>query len=437
MKLLVHAEKQSPRLRYILRLMLGELLGVNWELSTDEEAFASYEGPKLAYARKVFADAWQLQPVGFLFETDLFEQEIHVQSHDGVPAFFWSSGPSELPFDLFAAAFYLVSRYEEYLPFIADHHNRFPAKESLAYQQQFLHRPVVNEYANLLRDGLAKRFPNLAFNLPAYSFLSTVDIDNTYAYLGKGFVRAAAGTAKDLLGLKSKRLLERFQVYLGLKRDPYDTFDAQMERQRAHGFSSIYFILFAPFGQFDRNLPIHSKRLHQSIKHVADNTHVAIHPSYASNSSRHQLEREIQTLSEVLNRSIHHSRQHFLRMKMPNTYRTLMDLDIQHDYTMGYASHPGFRASICRSFNFYDLELELETSLRVHPFIFLETTFLDYMRLGAEEAWLYMEPLMDQVIKHQGELITVWHNRTFSEAEPEWMGWNALFEKMVKKALGT
>lgn len=435
MKLLVHAEKSGPRLRYILKLMLGELLGLEYSLEPNRETFQAYTGPRLNYSRKPVDGAYNLQPVALLAESDLFEQEIHVQFHKDIPAFFWSSGPSDLPFDPLAASFYLVSRYEEYLPFIADHHNRFPAKESLAFKHRFLDRPVVNEYADLLAEGLGARFPQLVFNRPEYRFISTVDIDNTYAYLGKGFVRALAGTMKDLAGFRLDRLVERFGAYLGLRKDPYDTFDEQMKRQERLGFSSIYFILFAPFGQFDRNLPIHSKRLQQHIKHVADSTEVAIHPSYRSNENRRQLEKEVRTLGEVLNVEIRKSRQHFLRLRMPYTYRTLLDLDIRHDYSMGYASHPGFRAGICNPFLFYDLEMEQETPLRIHPFVFLETTFLDYLRMGPEEAWLYMEPLMDKVRRHRGELITVWHNRTFSEAETNWKGWNALFERMAGKAV--
>jgi hypothetical protein len=44
----------------------------------------------------------------------------------------------DLPFDPLAATFYLVSRYEEYLPFIPDEHGRFPAKQSFAFSNGFL-----------------------------------------------------------------------------------------------------------------------------------------------------------------------------------------------------------------------------------------------------------------------------------------------------------
>lgn len=48
--------------------------------------------------------------------------------------------------DIFAASFFMLTRWEEYVNKARDSHNRFPATESLAYKQGFLDRPIVNEY---------------------------------------------------------------------------------------------------------------------------------------------------------------------------------------------------------------------------------------------------------------------------------------------------
>ena len=66
---------------------------------------------------------------------------------------------------------------------------------------------------------------------------------------------------------------------------------------------------------------------------------------------------------------------------MPETYRNLIEFDITDDYTMGYAAQPGFRASTCSSFNFYDLDREQETKLRVHPFCIMDASLRHYLNV--------------------------------------------------------
>src|SRR5436190_8549265 len=117
------------------------------------------------------------------------------------------------------------------------------------------------------------------------------------------------------------------------------------------------------------------------IKSLADYADIGIHPSYASNENRKQVKKEIRRLNKVLKREVTRSRQHFLKVTFPETYRTLIELDIEEDYSMGYASEIGFRASICTPFNFYDLDLDVETKLKLVPFMLMDGTMKDYMKL--------------------------------------------------------
>src|SRR5205814_2896242 len=114
----------------------------------------------------------------------------------------------------------------------------------------------------------------------------------------------------------------------------------------------------------DKNTPVESKKLQSLIKNLGDYAEVGIHPSYGSNSKEGQLKKEIDRLSKILHKDVHKGRQHFLKLSLPETYRNLIELDITEDYTMGYAFQPGFRASICMPFNFYDLDNEIETKLK-------------------------------------------------------------------------
>jgi hypothetical protein len=121
-------------------------------------------------------------------------------------------------------------------------------------------------------------------------------------------------------------------------------------------------------------------------------------------------------------------------MNLPETYQRLIDSDITDDYTMGYAQFVGFRASLATPFFFYDLDLEIETSLKLHPFALMDGTLKDYLKLEPSECMALIKPLIENVKKVNGEFITVWHNESFAENE-RWKGWRKVYEDIVESAL--
>jgi hypothetical protein len=110
------------------------------------------------------------------------------------------------------------------------------------------------------------------------------------------------------------------------------------------------------------------ERRKSNAKSIADEAEIGIHPSYSSNKNLHELEIEIKRLGKVIKRDITKSRNHFLKLSFPTTYERLLEHDITDDYTMGYANAVGFRAGTSVSFPFYNIDLEQETKLLVHPF---------------------------------------------------------------------
>lgn len=432
--LLVYSEKITPRFRYITKLLLGELLGLELRFTIDRDEYIQATLPKLNYSKNPIQSGIYIQAANLLFETDIFEQEFQVAEHEGTKVFFLSGKQAAIPYDPFAASFYLVSRYEEYIPFIADEHGRFPAQESFMYKQGVLSQPLVNLYSDHLGQLLTKFYPMLEMKKPSYSFINTVDIDNAYAYQGKGLVRTVGACFKDLFHFRFGELVDRFKTFVGAMHDPFETFDYQLSLQEKYGYKSIYFALFSRLGQYDRSLTLYSNRLHKYLKGVNDFCEVGIHPSYRSNDSVKIMEEELHRLEDVLSIDITKSRQHFLKLRFPETYRNLIDLEINDDYTMGFASETGYRAGICTPFRFYDLELETETLLTVHPFPFMDGTYIYYKKTPPHEAMKEIASYIETSRKCGGEFIPIWHNRIFSEREPEWKGWNAVFEEMVKLA---
>jgi len=432
--LLIYSHKITNRNIYIFNLFFKDLLGVDFKVTSTVEEFKNYGGAKISYTLNPIDNELIFISRNLLFETGISEQNISVFDFNMQKVFYSTGKASALPFDVFSASFYLVSRYEEYLPHIRDEHDRFAPKDSIAFQHKFLHKPIINIWAQWLKDILQRKFPILNFEEKKFEFISTIDIDNAYAFREKGFTRSIGGYLKSLYKIDFKEIKQRTRVLLGKEKDPYDTYDFQLEILNKYKFKSIYFFLLGDYGVNDKNLPIESKKFQSLIKMIGDYAEIGIHPSYGSNKSKEQLKKEVNRLAKVLHREITKSRQHFLKLTLPETYRHLIELDIKDGYTMGYASQYGFRAGICTPFNFYDLDMEMETKLKIHPFAFMEGTLKYDLKVRPEDAMDKIKPLIDEVKSVNGEFISLWHNDTIND-RTLWKGWKSVFEEMVKYAM--
>lgn len=427
----VFTHKITSRVKYAFNLVFKDLMQIDYKLITNRKEFEERIGPKIAYTLNPVGDAVFIRSKPLLFEQGICDQDINIIPFDRTKAFFGVGGNSMFPFDIFACSFYLASRYEEYLPHKKDHYNRFDADQSLAFNADFLHQPVINIWVNSLVDLIKEFYPDFKVPERKYQFITTIDVDNAFAYKEKGFVRMIMGYAKSILTLDSKDFIGRTRTLLGLQKDPYDTFDYQEKLVKEKGLTFIYFFLLGDYGVNDKNIPLSSRKFQSLIKSVSDHSKVGIHPSFASNSSFRQLKKEVGRLSKTINREIWRSRQHFLKLNLPETYRNLIELDITDDFTMGYASNYGFRAGTCTPFYFYDLDLEVETTLKVHPFAIMEGTLKYYMGIGPEDAIAHYRRLIDEVKMVNGNFISLWHNDSLNDYK-QWKGWKNVFEEMIE-----
>jgi hypothetical protein len=410
-------------------------LGVEYQFTSDKDEFLRYQGPKINYSEKAFSKEIYFKSTELLFEKEIETTDVIVTEHEGIPGLFpVYDEKSSIPFDPFASVFYMLSRYEEYLPYRKDEHGRFHAHESLAYKHKFLRKPVVNIWAYLIRRILKKRYPELQFRRRSFSFIPTYDIDIALSYLGKGLLRNIAGYGKDLKDLAFKRIVERTRVLLTGKRDPYDAYAYLINLHKRYQLKPYFFILFGRYGRFDKNLATSNRKFTNLVKHLADYGEIGIHPSYYSNQKPQQLKEEIQKLSKVINKEITASRQHYLKLELPFTYQNLIKNEITDDFTMGFASEIGFRAGICEPYYFYDLDTEHETPLRIHPFAVMEGTLKDYMKIKPHEAMQFVKPLIDNVKAVDGQFITLWHNQSLNDQISEGH-WREPYEEIIRYAL--
>lgn len=431
--LLIYTPNITNRHKYIFKLFFNEIYHIHYKITESEEEFNTFNGAKLNYSNNSFSDEIFIESTGLLNEKGIHQQEINVKFENEIPTFFLAQSSAEMSFDVFSASFYLVSRYEEYLPFVKDIHQRFQAENSLAYKNDFLQKPVINIWAKMLMEKIKVTYPDLELISPTYNFISTIDIDNAFYYLEKGFVRSLAGFFSALLSFDFKGIQQRVLVLLGKEKDPYDTYDIQLKLQKEFDLEIIYFILLADYGLNDKNISFTKRKFQLLVKRLSDYTEIGIHPSYGSNANFTKLPKEIKRLENITKREVTKSRQHFLKLNLPETYNYLSDLGITDDYTMGYASAIGFRAGICSSFSFYNLDTESPLPLKIHPFAVMDATFLYYLNLTPTESLQEIFTLIKEVKNVNGTFISLWHNDTFSNYK-QWEGWENVYKEMIKVA---
>ncbi len=429
--LLVYSQQITPRINYAFDLIFKDILRLDYGISADIVEFKNFPGPKLNYSPDRIANEFFIESSGLLSEKNIVPKTFLVSEWNGAKIFFKTSGRSDIPFDLFAASFYLVTRYEEYLPFEHDKHDRFKAEDSLSYKNDFLHKPIVNIWAGLLKQLLQERFPGLVVHMVNYEYISTFDLDNVYCYKGKSFFRNAGGAVKSLLKFDFHKIAERINVLSGKINDPFDQYDFHRKIQEKYGFPIIYFLLFAKKTAFDGAVSPKSKAYKTLIDSIKQYAQIGIHPSYYSNVNPGLLKNEIQNLREIAQLPIIKSRQHFLKITFPSTYQNLIESDITEDYSMGYQSHLGFRAGICTPFYFYDLANEAVTGLKIFPFCIMDSAMYDYMNISPDEAFQHIKNIIGEVKNVNGTLISIWHDRTFSNTG-KYKGWKELFIELVK-----
>lgn len=429
--LIIYALNITPRLKFIFNFYFDKILNIQYEITSDLAKFEASKKPRLNYSPNEIKNTITIKPHALLFETEIKKQDTSVTRWNESSIFFQNNKTSEIPFDMFAAGFYLLTRYEEYLPFTPDKHGRFPAEESLAYKNNFLDQPVIDQWAFQLRDILKKHYPNFTTTNRKFNYIPTVDIDIAYAYKHKGFIRTAGAFSRALRSSDFNNIAQRINVLRGVQKDPYDTFELFNTLHSKYKLSPVFFFLTGNYAHYDKNLSLKKKAYQKLIIETSKKSKIGIHPSYHSNRSFKILQKETEAFYKVAKEQTKRSRQHFLKFTLPITYRNLIKLNIKADYSMGFASLPGFRAGTCTPHSFFDLEDNEQTTLKIYPFQVMDGTLNEYMKLNKQEALSKIEELVNSVKLVDGTFISLWHNQSLSE-QNNWKGWSGIYEKMLK-----
>ena len=391
--ILVYTPVIKPRIQYIFKHFFCVRMEEEISFTSDLSTFIAHIGPKMSYADAPLGNEFFMQAHGLLAEQGINAIEARVFDWDGLPAFFASADKSALPFDFFAASFYLLTRYEEYHPYVSDELGRFTATQSLAHQYNFLHTPLVDLWFERFLNAWNAFFGTAKSPTSKYSkaFTLLVDVPQLYAFKHKGVLRSFFEGIRDLTQLKFVPFFDRVTVGLGFRKDPLEGLLNWLEDFiQKQPTTPMFFVLHAALGIHDKGLSVFNAAHQQGIKSLSDFAPTAPLASYESFLHPEELAVDIERFSGLIHRPVKAIRQHHLALRFPNTYRKFAELGIKNDYSMQYPNLPGFRASTAFPFRFYDLSDEQQTPLTIHP-VCISEAHLRKQRFSRKMRQLFLE----------------------------------------------
>ncbi|HWX43276.1 MAG TPA: polysaccharide deacetylase family protein [Blastocatellia bacterium] len=445
-----------PEQRYILSVLLEEFLGACFAIegapSGGPFVSISAEGKTLVLEQTLFcgsdarltsADSLPSRPLPLLdperegLNRDLFCDQV-------LPVIYGAPGPEGnwitrspdkivVHADILGSSFFMLSRLEENIKCDRDTHGRFPYTASLAYQEGFLDRPIVNEYLELLWSAMQLLWPNLERKQRSFRLGLSHDLDRPFSYQPfqpAGWLRPVAGDLlkrhKPVRALSG--LINGGLAVAGLPHeDPLDTFDWLMEKSEAAGTASTFYFMAGGDTEYDTGYSLKGKRIRRLAREIADRGHeIGLHPSYSTLSDGALLKTEASALERLLDiegiaQPRLGGRQHYLRWEAPLTWQIYEDAGLTDDSSVGYAGRAGFRCGVCYDYPVFNILTRQQLELVERPLLIMEATLFreEYMNLDHESATGMVSRIKLNVERYRGVFRLLWHNSWFARGDCE------------------
>jgi hypothetical protein len=434
--ILVLAADESPRLEYILNELLTNRLGIEYKITTSQDYFLKSNSAKINYGNKIIEGCINIPAVNLLYQEDIKKPEIKTTADARWHITFFNKPFENIPdtkttthwlnFDMLAAAFFLLTRYEEYGNKQTDKHGRYNYKNSLAFVNNFLHLPLIDIWVETAKTIIANLYPQLKIKAQQYRQIITVDIDRTYKYKGLSWW----GLLKKQVAHIAAQRKEALQQLINFKKhqnDPYDTF----KKLTAHNHSMVFFwLLSGNKHKLDKNLPTtHSS--YEIIKTLqSDKITHGLHPGYYAAANKKALQQEYLNFKSLFGFEPTLARWHFLKITLPKSFEWLIENNFTQDWSMAYADMPGFRASTALPFKFFNLTTNRETNLLVQPVALMDVSLKNGLQLTPEAAIHLIKDYKNTVKQVNGQFIVIWHNSSFDSTEG-WRDWDKVFNEII------
>lgn len=423
MELLVYIPKQTPRINYIFRHICGRILGFKVKFTSKVEDFISFEGVKFSYAKKRLGNEVFIQKFGLLEELGINDLNFSMDLWENVPCFFRVSSESDIPFDIFSASFYLVTRYEEYQPHVKNDVDSYPIEESLAYQHDFLRTPVVDVWAYKLKAILEAKFPDIKFPQKKFKSQFLISVSKAFKHRHNGFVRFVGASLRDLLQLQLKSMFDRFKTMLRLQQDPYDVYDELINFAKENRMKLDFYFQLSNYSRYTKGISYNKRIYHKLIKSMGDYGDLGLLPGFEALYSFEILKKEKKRWESIVNRSLSKTLIKNYHLNFPDAYLNFNKLEIDEDFSMCYQKNIGFRAGTCTSFQFYDLNLEQVSGLVLQPYVLNSNVLKTVDTYNKIEE---LKELKSSIKAVNGQMNFLFENSDFAESGSK----NAIFALM-------
>lgn len=398
---IIFTEFLNNRLLYTLDFLIKRKWQSNYIITQDPVVFSTSDKLKINYSKKYYPDAINVLPKTLLQNTGIDTQytpdfAVHADHYY-----------SE---DIFEHIFFCISRYEEWQvdPGQYDQHKRFEAHHTVF--QSLLPFPYLDKAINEFEHYISKIYPSYKFPY-IYQELYTFDLDNILAFKGKSLYRSMGGLLKSLVRREFKVIKERLNTLYFQKRDPFEeVFD--FIRILAHQHPVVFFVLCRSNTAFDRSTNLNHPDTVKVLNELKQFAIIGLHPSYYSSDQPSLIEKEKQALEKILQQPILASRQHYLRMNIRTTPKLLLKNGIHYDFTMGFATRPGFRSGTSYPFYYYDFEKEMATDLLFVPFCIMDGSYFNYQNLPIEKTLEEIRLIKSEITRFGGYFIPLLHEIT-------------------------
>lgn len=341
--------------------------------------------------------------------------------------------------DVFASSFFMLTRWEEFVNKSRDRLNRFSAKESIAFKNNFLDRPVVNEYVEMLWGFLIYLGYEKKRKEKKYEFLVTHDVD--FILLSQTPLKVIIKTfLGDVLKRRNPKLAVNFLLkyvksFFSEKEDPYNSFDYLMDLSEKNKVKSYFFFMGTGTTIYDNNYKLTHPFLKEIIKKIKKRNHyIGIHPTFNAYNNGEQFTNEVKELKENLKENITFGREHYLRFEVPTTWQIWEDNQMEWDSTLGYHDKEGFRCGVCYSFSVFNILTRQKLKLKEKPLIVMEGTFAQYQKeMSIKDVEIKIANLVKKIKFYKGDFVFLWHNSSFNNRE--WNKYQILYERVLNKKI--
>lgn len=433
-----------PERKYAINTLLSYLSNLTWNIKTGEEknTLFLFNGEKILKIKDGFwgeldesnFDYKKLNIPKKSFKTNLdcdyFKGELICIYGDN--EFTFSNGELSLNSDIFASAFFLLSRWEEYTSTDRDKFNRFPDDASFLFKNNLTDRPLVNEYIEFFGVVFSSVANEKIEVNRSYKVHVTHDVDEIYRFSPPiKFIKALAG---DLIIRKSitqffKTLIWKLSVVIGKRKDPSDTFEYLMDISEKYGLQSKFYFIPGEKGEQDFRYSISSKVVSSVIEKIKSKNHqVGIHPSLETNGDEKAFEREVSRLQKASNIEIKEGRHHYLAFQVPFTWRFWEANGLQTDSSLGYRICAGFRCGICYEFPVFDILQRKQLAITELPLTFMEVALTNIGK-NPEEFLSIAIDLANTIKKYHGDFVLLWHNNNINH--PFYEKYGEIYEKVI------